>query len=206
MEKKTSKILNIVMYVVLGLLFVGAGIGVIYGVVTHEEPTVYDSGQWDRESFPLTVSVERYTSEGNEGAGGDNTVSNVISTVNSRLDFDAYQWAPDGEEADVVIVIGVPFEEGWEHPGGNFVLSGSGSTYTRCAVLTSNTGTTEMLWLTLYHELGHCLGLEHDYYERSIMYEKQAPTLDRQLPPWISDHDRAKLRELYAPTSGVGSG
>jgi len=60
----------------------------------------------------------------------------------------------------------------------------------------------ELLNLTIHHELGHCLGLAHDDFEQSIMRREQSPTPWGQLPPWISDDDRALVRSLYAPRAG----
>ena len=56
-----------------------------------------------------------------------------------------------------------------------------------------------MLKLVLYHEFGHCLGLAHDDYPKSIMYPTMTPIPDGIQPPWFSDYDRRLLRDLYAP-------
>jgi hypothetical protein len=84
-------------------------------------------------------------------------------------------------------------------PGECFELTGTGTTYERCEMQTMNVsgGASDLEWLVVYHGLGHCMGLAHDDYDQSIMRPTQAATLDRQLPPWISDWDRELLRGKY---------
>jgi len=184
--------LNIAMLVAIGLLTVGALVGVILGVTTHKEPVFMHPGKsWD--STPLGVACTGYV----ESRESDcEVVEGVIDRINTRLGFRAYRLS-DGVDPSVTITIGVPSEQGWIDPGGDAELSWQGDRFLSCRVRTSNTGTSELLFLTLHHELGHCLDLAHDDYEQSIMRPVQRPTPDQTMPPWISDADRAALRGLY---------
>lgn len=183
---------NIVMYVAVGLIFVAAIVFLIIGISTHDEPVFMHEGKsW--ESMPLTVACAGYVDSRDDDC---EMVEDVIDRINGRLGFRAYVLTDTGSPR-VTITIGVPAEQGWMDPGGDAELSFAGEHFTSCAVRTSNTGTNEMLFLTLHHELGHCLDLAHDDYEQSIMRPVQRPTPDRTIPPWISDMDRAALRGLY---------
>lgn len=191
---------NKIMIALVAILFVVAGVLVIVGVVTHTEAGLLEGvPQWDRADFPLKVSAESYAAGGALTSDHRGSVDHVIGLVNGRLDFDVFRWAEDGEDPDVAITIGVPFDSDWDHPGGHSEIAHHGPRADLCNVETSNTGTGELLGLTLHHELGHCLGLAHDDFEISIMRPEQSPTPDRTIPPWITDSDRGLLRDLYGP-------
>lgn len=179
------------MMVIGVVLTVVAISGVIYGVMTHDEPGFIDGPVWEREDFPLALCVRSYDEDHVTSADLDNA-RYVVSLINDRLRFDAYVVTP-GPECRVLLTYAVPVEAGWQDPGGSAEV-GEG----HCTAVTANV-TGELRTLTVYHELGHCLGLAHDTEATSIMRRVQRPTADGMFPPWISDSDVVILRDEYAP-------
>jgi predicted Zn-dependent protease len=104
------------------------------------------------------------------------------------------------------VIIGVPQDVGngigknesgdLYHSGEFFELRGFSGEASRCELRTSTTGDTSMLWASLYHGLGHCLGLGHDDFALSIMRPLQV--YDGKSMPWITDRDRSAIRNRYA--------
>lgn len=195
---------NWLMFGVLVTLFVVAGVLVIVGVVTHEEPG-FASPENSWGHTPLSVTCQGYVDADDDACS---VVEDVVGVVNSRLDFNMLVWteADPGETGDIHFTMNAPVEVGSDGPCGApgecFELTGTShdSTYTRCMVQTMNVaGGGDLQWLVTYHGVGHCLGLAHDDYDQSIMRPTQRPTPDRALPPWISDYDRGLLRDRYAP-------
>lgn len=180
------------MVAVLALLFVAAGVILIVGIATHDEPTFRDDAiTWERSDFPLrTCARDRRAEDIDPHALA--ALHDVLQTVDARLGFQALIFVED-EPCAILVTFGVPVEPGWQDPGGYAEWS-AGERY--CDVGIANVH-GELMGLVIYHELGHCLGLDHDDYEQSIMYPAQRQTPDGRLPPWISDHDRAAIRERY---------
>ncbi len=167
--------------------------GVIYGVVTHEEPGLMTSAvPWPPERLPLAVCPESYG--GGERTEAIRATAAAVETTNERLGLEVFALGLGSGRCDVDVLVGVPAEPGWMDPGGDATIGH----WPTCSVRPSNTGTSEILGLVLQHELGHCLGLAHDDWEGSIMRREQVSTPDGAFPPRITDHDRELLRGLYA--------
>lgn len=150
---------------------------------------------WSRSEVPLSVCASAYVGD---SVGAQKMVRDVIGTINERLSFKLYTYAEaTALECDVIAIVGAPVEAHWRDPGGDASFDPRAVAGTRCLVTTANTGTDELLFYTLEHELGHCAGLDHDDWDGSIMRRVQRPAEPMEWPPWIDDHDRALLRETY---------
>lgn len=176
---------------VLGVLTICAFGLVIYGVASHEEPGFMEvTPGWDTTDFPLAVCATSYNTAGEVITESDLALArSVVATVNERLGFTAYRLGD--LNCRVNILLGVPAERGWQDPGGVAEIR-----HGYCGVSIANV-TGELRMLSLYHELGHCLGLAHDEFESSIMRPVQSITPEGHMPPWISDSDRSLIRSTY---------
>lgn len=173
--------------IVLSVLAIG---GVILGNCLHEEAGLDERmPRWQPDDMPLGVCVQAYSRP--VETRDLESARHAIDVTNSRLGFVAYEVRTN--ECDVFLRHGEPAEAGWIDPGGNAYVVGQ-----QCFAATVNV-IGEVEQLTVQHELGHCLGLAHDDFEMSIMRPVQSETPMGSLPPWITDHDRALLREMYAP-------
>lgn len=193
-----------IVFVVLCVAAVG---GVAYGVLTHREAGFMEQGYpWaERTAYPLNVCVHSYPLVGlldrpgyRRIATADDEVhaANLTDAINQRLGVTMFRVSPNAAGiCDILIVYDVPSgvddQDAIVEPGGYAVVRPG-----QCEIGLSNV-TGELKSLTLYHELGHCLGLDHDDQETSIMRRVQRPTPPGQYPPMISDSDRALLLEAY---------
>lgn len=169
---------------------------------SHNEKGFMDGSYiWETTDFPLRWTALRYQADGVTPrlTMAPLEVRRAADRWNAALGFRAFEQVEDGFRAQIIIDLGVPAEPGWMDPGGTAEIrmdNGPGH-FVECRVRTSNTGTEEILFYVLVHELGHCLGLDHDTWDGSIMREKQFSAPDLRDAPRISDHDRALLRARY---------
>jgi len=153
---------------------------------------------WEVREEPLTVCASAYDGMGAyTDAGIVKMTTDVLSTIDSRLGFKLYQSATD--DCDITVTVGAPVEAGWRDPGGDASFDPARTSGLRCAITTANTGSDEILFYVIEHELGHCAGLDHDDWDGSIMRRVQRERADLEFPPWIDDSDRALLRRTYGP-------
>lgn len=190
---------SIVTWSLFGVLCVVSVVLVIVGRATHEEPGfTNEANRWDHT--PLTVSCSGYVPEEDESCS---IARSALRAVNARLGFDMLEWTGVDytTDTDIHVVMRAPVEVGGDsrdEPGGHFELRGRAGVYEECKLWTMNvSGQGDIEWLTIYHELGHCMGLAHDDYELSIMRPEQRETPSGVIPPWISDFDKSLLRERY---------
>jgi len=182
------------MAIIIGLLTLVCGGLVIYGVTTHTEPGLMaETPGFGASDTPIFVCPRSYAPDGTEHAY--TLVESAINTTNTRLGLNVLDYAAPGSAGicHITVVVGAPSEHGWRDPGGDAVFT-AGSRH--CDITTSNTGTDEITLLVLQHELGHCLGLDHDPFESSIMRAVQSPT-SGGFPPRITDSDRNLLRHIF---------
>lgn len=183
---------------------IGAIVGVIVGVTTHEEAGLLRvcweggsanySGQcsgaaalrWERSRMPLTVaSVE------------DGSLSAAIDLVNDQIGCEVLRLDTQaGSEADVVVSLDSVIEVGRDREGGATHHALNDEVGMQAYVDVMAVGDPHMKMRVLVHEFGHVLGLAHDHYERSIMFPTQVNSEDLQFT-MFSQSDRELLRGLY---------
>lgn len=193
------------------LLTVASSVLLVWGLTHDDEPGLMPTApQWERRQFPLRVYVNGNEADAAETRDDRALAASVIHIVNSRLGFEAFRLLAehDGHEFDVFIIPheggrdeGCPPEGGqtrfgYVAPSGEYP-EGDGASVT---IALCNVPLAELRTLALEHEFGHTLGLAHDPdNEQSIMQPVLHETRTGDFPPHISDHDRALLRDLYAP-------
>jgi hypothetical protein len=179
------------MAIIFGVLAVVAIAGVIFGVTTHTEPGLDAREPWSHT--PLRVCPGGYLPSEYDARTADR-VSAAVSITNTRLGFEMLQIAE--AFCDITVMV-----DGAVDVGGDGMEPGGDATFYegRCEIRTGATGTLELTGLVIQHELGHCMGLEHDSWVGSIMRPVQVPTPLGEFPPHITDFDRELLRGLYGP-------
>lgn len=168
--------------------------GVIVGVTTHTEPGFMATGHaWDVQDFPLTVCAKTWRADEIAHLDTDDaeTLHYTINTINTRMGRALFQTQRDTNACNVEVTFKYPvstatYSDELRQAGGDMVLQQG-----VCVVRTGNV-TGNLRAYTLQHELGHCLGLDHDQSEISIMRPVQSDTFAQ-----ISDSDRSLLLSTY---------
>ena len=183
---------------VFGIILVLAAAGVVYGVITHEEPIFTNqSKSWNHTPL-VVVGVD--PSPGGLRSHNQEDLETAVRNVNQRLGFQMLRLAGVQEpERDIVVEFEAAYDaDTWDAPGGHYQLRSQGATYTACEVALALVH-GEVQLLSLEHELGHCMGLAHDPQTNgvSIMVPTLTETPDGQIPRWITDDDKKALRSKY---------
>lgn len=178
--------------VIAVLVAVLAVAGVVYGVLTHEEPGWMPEGPlWQESDIPISVCPATYASLTATDADVAHALY-VVSLLNNRVGSEIYRVSSESD-CSLTLTYGVPAQRGWQDPGGSATLNWGARI---CDVEVSNV-MGEVRILVVYHELGHCLGLAHDDYDSSIMRPMQRYTPQGQIPPGFSDSDVSLLQDHY---------
>lgn len=190
-----GKVKHLGMWIAFGVILLAAVVGLVVGITQHSEPTFREGALvWPSAAFPLGVEAWRYTAEGSYRVDEDASVRAAVRQANQRLGFKAFEYPT--QQADIEMTLGAPAEASGDEGGHAVVVKGEDGSAALCFVQTVNVPPGLDVHVLL-HELGECLGLDHDDYTQSVMY----PVARRYqgLPPWYSDADRAAIRERYAP-------
>lgn len=206
-----SRVASIAMVVVVIVLTIAVVVGVVYGVLSHTEPgLMQETPGFTAVDLPIEVRVMAYSEEigmapQDEHDAALRATSRAVDAINDRLGFVALavQTLPSMTHTHIGVEIGVPSEHA---PADGVIVDRGGAAIfhaggRECYVTTTNTGSDELLQLVLQHELGHCLGLDHDCWSGSIMCGGSCCTIGStragQYPPRIDDSDRALLRHVF---------
>jgi hypothetical protein len=152
------------------------------------------------ESTPVSVSCAGYTPADD---GACDAAGEAVSRFNVRTRNETLVWTEDVGQIHIVMRAPVHVNaEEMDEPGGHYDIAGNAGRYEACRIYTMNVsgGASDLELLTVYHELGHCMGLAHDPdNQQSIMRPVQSPTARMRIGPWLSDHDAALIRARYHP-------
>jgi len=194
-----------VWYLIGGIVFLLAGGGVLYGVLTHKEPglmkvcwksghAVYDNAsctqdlQWDRTVFPLTYFID-FDKDHKDYL---ESVEAGVKLWNREIGRDLFVRTEKREEAKLIVQWGSV--EG--NTGGYTKHFGTGHPE-RAEVTLVDATDVHAVYRFAAHELGHVLGLAHDEAPRSIMYPTQPGMTTDMTLVLPSDFDKKLLKELY---------
>jgi hypothetical protein len=200
-----------VWFVIGGIVLALAAGGVLYGVLSHEEPDfmgvcwengkvkAYDDPiksphpecktklQWKKAQLPLTYFIDF-------GKDHQTYVDSVVKGADMwsrEIGVPVFKQVDKAEDAIVVVEWG-SVSKG--HAGGHTTHSGGPDGPTGAKVVLSEPSDVHAVYRYAAHEWGHVLGLAHDEAPRSIMYPVQ-PGVTKDLTFVLpSDHDKATLR------------
>jgi hypothetical protein len=198
------------------VVFLAAGGGVLYGVLTHEEPgfmgvcwsldgkvdkyhdPLKDPNpeckqelKWKKDQFPLTYHIAF-------GADHKDYIDSVVkgaSLWNREIGRELFKRVE--KESDAVIQVVWGSVQPGKHTGGYTTHTGGSGGPTGAKVVLTNPSDIHAVYRYATHEWGHVLGLAHDEAPRSIMYPVQ-PDMTKEMT-WVlpSDFDKKTLKAAY---------
>jgi len=197
------------------LVFLAAGGGVLYGVLTHEEPgflgvcwdgvnvKAYDDPlkephpectqklKWKKEQFPLTY----YIAFDKDHEDYIDSVIKGAEMWNREIGRELFKRVEQEDSARVQVTWGGISAK--DHPGGTTTHTGSPDGPVGAKVTLNNPSDIHAVYRYAAHEWGHVLGLAHDAFPRSIMYPTQPDVTDKIDFVLPSDFDKKLLKEAY---------
>ena len=148
------------------------------GNFTQEEIT------WDVSRIPLTVRVS--------GQEPSTSLTYAIEQINSQVGCTVLAMS-DESESDVVVFPNTPMATG-DHPGGSTIFRRDNGVQRSYVDIFGSSAGSNVLSKVYMHELGHVLGLEHDFWQGSIMRLSQNNSVELVR---LTDNDRSILGERY---------
>jgi hypothetical protein len=199
------------------LVFLAAGGGVLYGVLTHTEPGFMgvcwnSSGgvekyhdpvkspnpecetelKWKKAQFPLTYFIA-FSKDHKDYI---DSVTKGAAMWNREVGREVLKRVEQEGSARIQVTWG-GIEPDKAHPGGSTTHTGGPDGPTGAKVVLSNPSDVHAVYRYAAHEWGHVLGLAHDEAPRSIMYPVQPDVTDKIDFVLPSDFDKKILREAY---------
>lgn len=194
-------------YVIGALVLALAGGGVLYGVLTHEEPGLmkvcwaggqahYDGAcqelEWKRGKLPIPYYIgfgENHKDYVGSVVKGAELWNTEIGPVFKQVD--------KAEDALVKVTWG-SIGVGKHCSAGSTSHTGSAEEgATGAEVVLRNPSDVHAVYRYAAHEFGHVLGLAHDEAPRSIMYPTQPDVTEDMTFVLPSDSDEKLLKEKY---------
>lgn len=194
-----------VWYLIGAIVFVLAGGGVLYGVLTHKEPGLmkvcWTGGQavyagadcttelkWTKQRLPLKYAINF------DAAHKDyvNSVKAGADLWNKEIGTPLFVFTDKVAEAKIIVE--------WGSVSGNAggYTSHKGTTGPESATITLTEATDiHAVYRYAAHEFGHVLGLAHDDFESSIMFPTQPGMTGDMKLVLPSDADKKLLQGLY---------
>jgi hypothetical protein len=198
------------------LVFLAAGGGVLYGVLTHTEPGFMgvcwnSSGgvaryhdpvktsnpdcktelKWKKDQLPLTYFI----AFGKDHKDYIDSVAKGAEMWNREVGRAVFKRVDS--EAKAVIQVTWGGISAKDHPGGTTTHSGGPDGPLGAKVTLNNPSDVHAVYRYAAHEWGHVLGLAHDEAPRSIMYPTQPDVTDKIDFVLPSDFDKKILRAAY---------
>jgi hypothetical protein len=215
-QRATKKRLTLLSFVVvgfallIGMLFLDQNVPRFHNAVTPTEllQTCWQGNQatysrcsashsimWDRKEFPLSVSiVMAETTPFNLGEAEIYTAY-AVEQFNEQLNFEAFRYEEfQMEAADIVVIWNVHIKQITWLGSTRHNRRLRGPTSMNAMIHIGDRTDNNTVYNTVFHELGHAIGLNHDAKISSPMY----PTVD-YVSALLEQDDVDILRQLYAP-------
>lgn len=197
-------------FALFGLVALLVFVAVLFGVMNPASEPGFFEGAPTWGKLPVSVSVGRYSAEGTRYKRDDHKmVSRVVSRINSQLGVTVFRMidvsgsvdaANAANAADVAIELGLPWDVDSSGEGGRAEIRQSRALAVGCDVVVSSVVPWAIEPLVVHHELGHCLGLDDDDNDYSIMYPRQTKSSHHE----FTSHDADLLRARYVRPVDAG--
>lgn len=185
-------------FAVFALIAFGA---VLFGVRNPpDEPGFFEGAPtWRR--LPVSVSIGRYSAEGTEYTAADRKMAvDVVKRINRQVGAELFRVIEAGSlsaanAASVAVELGIPWDVGSDsEEGGRAEVRQVRDRAVGCDVVISSAVTWAFEPAVLFHELGHCVGLDDDDRPHSVMYQQAD---EKSVLRGFTDHDVDLLRNRY---------